>query len=286
MEKKKIAAKGVFALITAVALLASVSAVTYAWFSSNRTVTTNVISGRTDNEEVRLLISSAGGEGFSGSDEAELVQINQTSLSNLQPVSTADLKSFAYCPNTENGMASAFLKVENESYYYHGRVYIRAEAEGVSGSRMALYLDSTDANGNAAVQSEGGDITNAARLGLTFDGENAVILRLSDGENGADQRARNTLINGAVLGDGQVLDFSSGTVKAAEDPSESIADFAITGSSQGGYTMPAQPIAYIELGRTYAVDVYFYLEGCDPDCSDSISYDEYDLSLAFFGVLE
>ena len=34
-----------------------------------------------------------------------------------------------------------------------------------------------------------------------------------------------------------------------------------------------------------ARNMYFYLEGCDPDCSDSVSYDEADLHLAFYGVL-
>jgi hypothetical protein len=42
---------------------------------------------------------------------------------------------------------------------------------------------------------------------------------------------------------------------------------------------------YLELNQIYAVDIYFYLEGCDPDCSDSVSLDGADLHLAFYGVL-
>ena len=37
-------------------------------------------------------------------------------------------------------------------------------------------------------------------------------------------------------------------------------------------------------GRSYPVDIYFYLEGCDPDCSDDISYQGVELHLAFYGV--
>ena len=41
----------------------------------------------------------------------------------------------------------------------------------------------------------------------------------------------------------------------------------------------------MELGKIYTVDVYFYLEGCDPDCSDSVSFDQSELYLGFYGVL-
>ena len=45
------------------------------------------------------------------------------------------------------------------------------------------------------------------------------------------------------------------------------------------------PLLEMELGRVYQVDVYFYLEGCDPDCTESIAFDDGYLHLAFYGVL-
>lgn len=42
----------------------------------------------------------------------------------------------------------------------------------------------------------------------------------------------------------------------------------------------------MELNRIYTVDVYFYLEGCDPDCSDGLSYQTADIHLAFYGVID
>ena len=45
------------------------------------------------------------------------------------------------------------------------------------------------------------------------------------------------------------------------------------------------PIATMEQDKVYRVDIYFYLEGCDPDCSDGISQDMADIHLAFFGAL-
>ena len=41
----------------------------------------------------------------------------------------------------------------------------------------------------------------------------------------------------------------------------------------------------MKLNQIYTLDVYFYLEGCDPDCSDGISQNMADIHLAFFGVL-
>ncbi|MFQ9547592.1 MAG: hypothetical protein ACLRZ6_06905 [Lachnospiraceae bacterium] len=40
----------------------------------------------------------------------------------------------------------------------------------------------------------------------------------------------------------------------------------------------------MNLNQIYPVDVYFYLEGCDPDCSDAITHNEADLYLAFYGI--
>ena len=50
--------------------------------------------------------------------------------------------------------------------------------------------------------------------------------------------------------------------------------------------LPEQPLLLMELNREYTMDVYFYLEGCDPDCTDDIWHNGVDLQLAFYGILE
>ena len=50
-------------------------------------------------------------------------------------------------------------------------------------------------------------------------------------------------------------------------------------------TLPEQPLLTMDLNRIYPVDIYFYLEGCDPDCTDSVSFNTADLQLSFYGVL-
>ena len=41
----------------------------------------------------------------------------------------------------------------------------------------------------------------------------------------------------------------------------------------------------MQIGKIYSLDIYFYLEGCDPDCTDSVSFNTADLQLSFYGVL-
>lgn len=67
------------------------------------------------------------------------------------------------------------------------------------------------------------------------------------------------------------------------DPAEPITDYII--SSAGGFSLPSRPLCTLEAGAVCPVDIYFYLEGCDPDCSGAISFDAAGLALAFYGVL-
>lgn len=267
-------------------LLLALSVAAYAWFTSNRTVDTDRATVRSGSETVELQISSAGGNAFSGSAEADLVQVNAADRTNLMPVSTADLKTFVYCPASSGDRAAAFQVVEDEKYYYHGRIYLRAVSEGEAvGSKMALYLDEGDEAGGKMVQANSGGLLNAARLGLTFDGSHSVIFYLSDTKEAVNGQAGNTVLNGTLLGADQVLDGSGGAIQGAADPSVSISSYRIV-MEDSAASLPAEPLIYMELNRIYMVDVYFYIEGCDPDCTDQISLNAADLHLAFYGILK
>jgi hypothetical protein len=286
------------AAIAVLLALMALSAVTYAWFSTNRTVSTDSVQGRSGTDTVTLLldtdedlISSAR---FAQS-EVEILQVNTTSAEELLPVSTADLATFVYNPSTVNDLASTFALVEDENYYYHGRVYLRAVAEGLpeaqlANSRLALYFDTSNDVGGALAEAEDGQsaLLYAARLGLTFDGEDPIIFRLTE-DTGINDAVYNTVIDGETLGDGQVLDASGGidAIRAVDDPAVSLASrtLPLDGDSDADALRELQPLALLELNRTYAVDIYFYLEGCDPDCSNDIFYDAAALHLAFYGVL-
>ena len=273
-----------WAVTTLFAVLAFTFA-TLAWFTANRAVQTNTATARTGDETLELQISSSGGSSFKSVETAQITQINQTNSEILLPGSTADLNSFVYAPFTKDGKASAFKKVDDEANYYHGRVYLRAEGEGwPEGSRMNLYLDQSDGLLGKAAD---GYLLNASRLGLIFNGDtsNPIILRLSESENPENAQIYNTEVNGKILGKNQVLGYNDSGVFAIEDPSVSISEYTID-FSENQMKLPSRDLMSMELGKIYPVDIYFYLEGCDPDCSESIQLNEAELHLAFYGVLD
>ena len=74
-------------------------------------------------------------------------------------------------------------------------------------------------------------------------------------------------------------------IRGTQDPSVSMESYMIQ-FGESDITLPKQPLLTMDLNRIYPVDIYFYLEGCDPDCSDDLSFDIADLHLAFYGVLQ
>ncbi len=270
---------------TVMALFVLVMA-TYAWFSTNKKVATSTATARTGDETMELQLSESGGSGFRDSSTVRIVQVNNTNADRLLPVSTSDLVDFVAAPVTVSGQATSFQLVQNEENYYHGRIYLRAAGSGWdSGTKLNLYLDQSDGVLGSAAD---GMLLNASRLGLKFSADGvstkSVILRLSDSENPSSDRVFNTVVNGKTLGDGQVLSYSGDSVNAVSDPSKSVDDYTITWGSSS-VDIPNTPLISMELDKVYTLDIYFYLEGCDPDCSNSISFDAAQLHLAFYGMI-
>ena len=285
------------AVITAMALTAA----TYAWFSSNREVETAKATSRTGNSNVELQISrpdfplqkDEDGTYFTpmkGSKEYyQRLGSDKEDEFVLMPVSTADLKSFVSDTVSNSGYAVDFRRLEDESLYYHDTIYLKAVAEdgaAPENAKMALYLDNiTSDEGEGAsivpiVSSEDGKLLTAARLGLRFSDGSFKILTLSD----VNQGTGNTKLGDVVLGSGKVLSYddSTKTVKSADDPAIALADVQIPPEGGKGKTV----ITELNLNETYTVDVYFYLEGCDPDClSDKVALTKAALNLAFYGLL-
>ena len=272
-----------FQIVTMIFAVLSLAFATYAWFTTNREVSTSTATARTGEETLELQLSTSGGGSFRDADSVSIQQVNQTSAEYLLPVSTSNLVNFVYSPNTEAGIAKAFQPVENESYYYHGRVYIRATGTGwPDGTTMKLYLDQSD---NILGQQVSGELLNAARLGLVFDGDysSAVILKLSDSSNSSDQQVYNTEVNGQRLGDNQVLSYVTQSVQAVTDPSVAAGQYTVTFDNDS-MQAPERTLLTMNLNQIYSVDIYFYIEGCDPDCSSYIQYSIADLQIGFYGI--
>ncbi len=271
-----------FLVVTICAALAAMTAATYAWFTTNKAVSTGIATARTGDERLELQISSEGGSRFTDQETVSVFQVNQTDQKKMIPVSTDNLVDFVYAPFTSGGDAKKFLRVEKEENYYHGRIYLRAVGDGFAADdRLALYLDQSD---GILASASSGMLLHASRLGLRFDNDKTVIFRLSDDTNPKDAQTYNTIINGERLGADQVLSYQNGTIKAVTDPSVSLSDYTISFETSS-IRIPDKPLLLMEWNKIYTLDIYFYLEGCDPDCSDSVSFDQADIHLAFYGML-
>ncbi|MDO4475296.1 MAG: hypothetical protein Q4B59_00735 [Lachnospiraceae bacterium] len=283
-DKHRSLAGRAFTAMTMLALTASLVTATYAWFTSNTRTSTEILKARTGTDTLELQISTDG-VNFRAEDKIAIRQVNKTASEKLLPVSTADLKTFVWNQTTVNDVASTFQKVENEAGYYHGRVYLKAVARGEAKSgKMRLYLDQGSETGGNIAQKTSGEMLNAARLGLSFGNAGHVIFRLSDEANRAGKRSRNTKVGGQLLGDNEVLAWNGNGVRRTADPAKDLSEYTIT-VTDAKVTVPKSYLCEMELNQSYPIDVYFYLEGCDPDCTDSISLQKADLHLAFYGVM-
>ena len=280
-DSKKLIGTSFFTIIVLVVCFVALSAATYAWFTSNKTVNTDRVTSKTDSQDIRLLLSRNGGAAFSGSDEVDISPVSSKANEALIPVSTDDLKNFAYL-RVGDATSSKFDIAKDESYYYHETIYVRAvsDVEQV-GTYMALYLNNEDPLVEADEKSL---LLNAARLGLVFDDASPMIFYLSEDSNtsAGAERINNTFLGGVQVAEGNVLQVSNGNIRAVSDPAKSLEKYAI-GS---GEITDATPIAYLEWNTTYKLDIYFYIEGCDPDCSNDIQRHGASLWLDFYGAVQ
>ncbi|MDO4487477.1 MAG: hypothetical protein Q4B67_00100 [Eubacteriales bacterium] len=282
---RKLKTKALFAAVWMVILAVVISASTYAWFTSNTNVNTTHANVHVAVKELQLELgeSEADLRPMTEAEGLDIPQVNQANLEKLMPVSTSDLEGFVYSTGSvtsEGGdvYASSFSLDEEEKYYFHGEFYMRALAERQSeNAKMALYF-STPIGGDETQ----GDAFNSARVGFKFDDGLTRIFRVSEGESGV--RTNNTYVEGALADENSVLNWNGGGVSVVEDPSLEMARY-IVGSEYTDGTLPEEPICYLELNRVYKVDVYYYMEGCDPDCSESAELTDMNLNLSFYGIL-
>ena len=242
---------------------AAFTAATFAWFTANEKVETDLVRSRTGTAQLELEISRTNFNPDS-SHEVALKQPGNV----LMPVSTADLVRFAYNPMTQDGIASQFLPAD-ESLYYHDMIFLRAKGEGFpAGTKLALYLDDEI----SIAETISGELLSAARLGFRFDGGSPKIIALSTENEGTG----NTQLGGVMLRPGQVIRLTDGVAEAVDDPAVPLSSVLPGGQS----------LIDMELNKVYQIDIYFYIEGCDPDCtSEKVGLDSAALQLGFYGLL-
>ena len=272
-----------------VALAATLGAATYAWFTSNMKVNTNSVSVHSDTSKLLLELGDASRGSWSQQGDVSLVS-NASGTVTLYPVSTFDLNGFAACAqNNSAGDASVFEQAkDNGSAYYHGWIDLRPTITGMGASKVkgkvSLYLAES-----LVPQGTDAELLRAARVGIKISSGNQVLatnifeLDSSDGGHRGEHPA--TAPAGlAGYTDGMLLGWQNGQLACGADVKQDPAAFTLDASETA--VRPQNALAMLALGQAYRLDIYYYIEGTDPDSADYLHQDPGTLHLALFATLD
>lgn len=277
-----------YAALVMVAIAAVLGIATYAWFTSNMKVDTNSVSVHSDASELALQMGDANSGSWSGSGDAAL-STNAPSDLTLSPVSTFDLDGFAEClQDNSNGEASYFEQAQDGQHFYHGWVDLRPEVTGTGASKVGgkvnLYLD-----GSLVPQGADATLLRAARVGIKISSGGQVlatdIFSLDDSDGGHRSEHPATVPAGlAGYRDGMLLGWKNGQLACAENVTQDFSGYVMdTGDGAG---RPSNTLATLNLGQTYRLDVYYYIEGTDPDSADYLYESVGTLHVGLFATLD
>lgn len=272
-----------------VALAATLGAATYAWFTSNMKVNTNSVSVHSDTSKLVLELGDASRGNWSQQGDASLASTASGAVT-LYPVSTFDLTGFAACAqNNSSGDATVFEQAkDNGSAYYHGWIDLRPTITGTGTSKVrgkvSLYLAES-----LVPQDADAELLRAARVGIKISSGNQVLatnifeLDSSDGGHRGEHPA--TAPTGlAGYTDGMLLGWQNGQLACGANVTQDPASFTLDTSETA--TRPQNALATLTLGQTYRLDIYYYIEGTDPDSASYLYQDPGTLHLALFATLD
>lgn len=272
-----------------VALAATLGVATYAWFTSNMKVNTNSVSVHSDTSKLLLELGDASRGSWSQQGDVSLVS-NASGTVTLYPVSTFDLNGFAACAqNNSAGDASVFEQAkDNGSAYYHGWIDLRPTITGMGASKVkgkvSLYLAES-----LVPQGTDAELLRAARVGIKISSGNQVlatnIFELDSSDGGRRGEHPATAPAGlAGYTDGMLLGWQNGQLACGANVTQDPAAFTLDTSETA--TRPQNALATLALGQAYRLDIYYYIEGTDPDSADYLHQDSGTLHLALFATLD
>lgn len=272
-----------------VALAATLGAATYAWFTSNMKVNTNSVSVHSDTSKLVLELGNADTGNWSQQGDASLSS-NASDSVTLYPVSTFDLNGFAACAqNNAAGDATVFEQAKDDgSSYYHGWIDLRPSISGTGASKVKgkvnLYLAES-----LVPQGADAELLRAARVGIKISSGGQVlatdIFELDNSDSGHRAEHPTTAPAGlAGYTDGMLLGWQNGQLACGADVKQDPAAFTLDTSETA--TRPQNALATLTLGQTYRLDIYYYIEGTDPDSASYLYQDPGTLHLALFATLD
>ena len=90
--------------------------------------------------------------------------------------------------------------------------------------------------------------------------------------------------NLAGYSDDMLLGWENGQLACSANISESPEGYIMGTDASAG--RPEHALATLSPGETYRIDVYYYIEGTDPDSSDYLYKNEGTLHVGLFAVLD
>lgn len=276
-------------VLVMVALAATLSAATYAWFTSNMKVNTNSVSVHSDTSKLVLELGDADRGSWSQQGDASLASTANGAVT-LYPVSTFDLNGFAACAqNNSNGDATVFEQAkDNGSAFYHGWIDLRPTITGTGANKVkgkvSLYLAES-----LVPQGADAELLRAARVGIKISSGSQVlatnIFELDSSDSGHRGEHPMTVPAGlAGYADGMLLGWQNGQLACGANVTQDPAAFTLDAGETS--ERPQNSLATLALGQTYRLDIYYYIEGTDPDSADYLHQDPGTLHLALFATLD
>ena len=278
-----------YIVLVMVALAATLGAATYAWFTSNMKVNTNSVSVHSDTSKLVLELGDADAGSWSQQGDASLAS-TASGAATLYPVSTFDLNGFAACAqNNSSGDATVFEQAkDNGSAYYHGWIDLRPTITGTGASKVkgkvSLYLAES-----LVPQGADAELLRAARVGIKISSGSQVLatnIFELDGSDSGHRGEHPTTAPAGLAGytDGMLLGWQNGQLACGADVKQDPAAFTLDTSETA--TRPQNALATLALGQAYRLDIYYYIEGTDPDSADYLHQDPGTLHLALFATLD
>lgn len=274
-------------VVALIALVAALGAATYAWFTNNAAVNTNSVSVHSNDSRLMVELGDAASGAWSSAGDVAFSSNSPDSLT-LYPVSTFDLSGFAECThNDASGQAIHFEQAQDGQHFYHGWIDLRASVTGSGAAQatgpVSLYL--ADSLAPAGADPE---LLRAARVGLKFSQNRRVVktcyfaLDAADGGHRAEHPATVPGLDGYA--DGMLLGWENGALACAPDGVEDASSYTM-GADESA-TRPQNALLSLNQGEQYRLDVYYYIEGTDPDSADYLYGNVGILHVNLFAVLD
>lgn len=278
-----------YIVLVMVALAATLGAATYAWFTNNMKVNTNSVSVHSDTSKLVLELGDADAGSWSQQGDASLASTASGAVT-LYPVSTFDLNGFAACAqNNSAGDATVFERAkDNGSAFYHGWIDLRPTITGTGANKVkgkvSLYLAES-----LVPQGADAELLRAARVGIKISSGSQVlatnIFELDSSDSGHRGEHPMTVPAGlAGYADGMLLGWQNGQLACGANVTQDPAAFTLDAGETA--ERPQNSLATLALGQAYRLDIYYYIEGTDPDSADYLHQDPGTQHLALFATLD